>query len=57
MAKQRQPLKLLTLTVLSDGKRIISETARANGMKDELVIEILEMVIANIKSKNGKASK
>ena len=57
MAKQRQPLKLLTLTVLSDGQKIITETTRANGMKDELVIEILEMVIANIKSKNGKASK
>ena len=57
MPKQRQPLKLLTLTVLSDGKRIITETTRANGMKDELVIEILEQVIANIKSRNGKASK
>ena len=57
MAKQRQPLKLLSLTVLSDGQKIITETTRANGMNDELVIEILEQVIANIKSRNGKASK
>ena len=57
MAKTRQPIKLLTITILSDGQRIISEMTRANGMKDELVIEILEQVIANFKSRNGKASK
>lgn len=57
MAKQRQPLKLLTLVVLSDGRQIITETTRANGMNDELVIEILEQVITSFKSKYGKASK
>lgn len=57
MAKTRQPIKLLTVTILTDGQRIISEVTRANGMKDDLVIETMEEWLNNFKAKYGKASK
>lgn len=54
--KERKPIKILTVSILSDGKQIMSEVTRANGMKDSEVISILEMFITNLKKRYGKAS-
>lgn len=54
--KERKPIKLITVTILSDGKQIMSEVSRVNGMKEEEVINIMETWISNYKKKYGKAS-
>ena len=54
--KERKPIKLITVTILSDGKQIMSQVTRANGMEDSLVITLMEEWLNSFKSKNGKAS-
>ena len=54
--KDRKPVKLLSVTILSDGKNILSEVTRANGMEDSLVITLMEEWLENFKNNHGKAS-
>ena len=54
--KDRKPVKLLSVTILSDGKQIMSQVTRANGMEDSLVINLMEEWLQHFKNNNGKAS-